>query len=279
MQSPLVSTAWLAANLQNDKLILLDASMATVIGKEPIVYDSPCYIPGSHKCDLETVLIYPSSSQPHTFPTAAIFAAAVQPLGIQADSVVVIYDNQGVYSSPRAWWIFRTMGIEQVYVLDGGLPKWLAENRHVVVDLDDAATTSESDLAVNYNDRQVCSCNQLLEQLNDPTITVLDARAQARYLGQVAEPRPGVRAGHIPGSLNLPFLHVLDGDCFKSETQLQQLFAEIVTQPEQRLVFSCGSGITACIILLAAVIAGYNNVALYDGSWAEWGSNPQLPIE
>jgi len=287
MESPLVSTAWLAANLHNDKLILLDASMESVLGKEPIVYDRPCFIPGSQKCDLENVLLDSSSGQPLTFPTAEIFAAAIKPLGIQPDSVVVIYDNQGIYSAPRAWWIFRTMGIEQVFVLDGGLPQWLEEGREVTDTLAvpgaDSESIPEMTVSVAYNDRQVCSCDQLLAQLNDPEVTVLDARGKARFLGEVPEPRPGARPGHIPGAVNLPFSQVLNGNKFKTKDELQPLFAGLISSPDQKLVFSCGSGITACIILLAAVVsgavAGYSNLSLYDGSWAECGSYPQLPIE
>ena len=129
MASPLVTTDWLQENLDNERLVLIDASMATVIGKEPIVYDHPVWIPGSFQIDLEGTLCNTESSQLHAFPTEEQFTQEVRRLGITPERLVVLYDNQGIYSAPRAWWILRSMGLEQVFVLDGGLPQWLAEGR------------------------------------------------------------------------------------------------------------------------------------------------------
>ena len=134
MASPLVTTDWLQENLDNDRLVLIDASMATVIGKEPIVYDQPVWIPGSYQIDLEGTLCNTDSSQLHAFPTEDQFTQEVRRLGITPESLVVLYDNQGIYSAPRAWWILRSMGLENVFVLDGGLPLWLAEGRETGLD-------------------------------------------------------------------------------------------------------------------------------------------------
>jgi thiosulfate/3-mercaptopyruvate sulfurtransferase len=276
--SPLVSTQWLAERIGQTDVVVLDASMDKVIGKEPLVYDSLQVIPGARKLDLEKVFVDHDSDQVHTLPTPEQFVAAAKSLGLEPDARIVIYDNQGVYSAPRAWWLFKTMGFDHVFVLDGGLPKWLAEQResHTAY----ADNIAERDvLASDCCGQTLCDAEQVLQNIARQEFTVLDARGAPRFLGEAAEPRPGVRSGHIPGSLNLPFAQVLDDLCYKPADELQTIFQKLLADKSSAMMFSCGSGVTACIILLAAVIAGYQNVRLYDGSWSEWGSNPDLPIE
>ncbi|GGY55831.1 sulfurtransferase [Bacterioplanes sanyensis] len=275
--SPLVDCQWLAEHLSQPNLVLLDASMQTVIGREPIVYEQPAYIPGAQVLDLEQEFCDQTSSQVHAFPTADIFADAARRLGINRDSRVVIYDNQGIYSAPRAWWIFKTMGVAQVAVLDGGLPQWLALGHEVVAEL--ASPPITGNVCAQYNASHIINSQQLLAQLQQPGACIIDVRSAERFAGKAPEPRPGVRSGHIPGSINIPFANVLDGNRYKTATQLRALFARQLPDMPKPLVFSCGSGITACIVLLAAVIAGFDQPVLYDGSWAEWGSDPELPIE
>ncbi len=281
MASPLVSTDWLQENLDNERLVLIDASMATVIGKEPIVYDHPVWIPGSFQIDLEGTLCNTESSQLHAFPTEEQFTQEVRRLGITPESLVVLYDNQGIYSAPRAWWILRSMGLEQVFVLDGGLPQWLAEGRKTVsAPINSAAYAGN--MAGLLDPERVRDSAFVLQHLDDERVSVIDARSRARFLAQAPEPRPGVRGGHIPNSLSLPFTEVLDGYRFKPVSELEAKFRHLGTnlQPGDghQLVFSCGSGITACIILLAAELAGYDQLSLYDGSWADWGSDDSLPV-
>ena len=281
MYSPLVTTQWLQDNLNDDRLVLIDASMTTVIGKEPIVYDQPMLIPGSYQVDLEGRLCNTDASQIHAFPTEKQVTEEARRLGITAESLVVVYDNQGIYSAPRAWWIFRAMGVKHVFVLDGGLPQWLAERREVVF-APIANAAIPGNFMANLDHHRIQNSGYVLQHLEDDRVTVIDARSRARFLAQMPEPRPGVRGGHIPGSYNLPFSEVLSEYRFKPASELVAIFTSLdpALQPSNgnTLVFSCGSGITACIILLAAELAGYHHLSLYDGSWADWGSDATLPV-
>ncbi|WP_100639932.1 sulfurtransferase [Marinobacter salexigens] len=277
MNSPLVTTQWLAENLGRADLILLDASMAKVIGREPIEYDQPVFIPSAMPFDLEQDFCDLSSPLPHAFPCAEQFTSAARKLGIEADSLVVIYDNQGIYSAPRAWWMLKSMGLERAFVLDGGLPKWLEEGRETASSLAQA-TAEEGSICGEFAADTVCDSRHVLASLESDLITLVDARSAERFYGRAAEPRAGVRSGHIPGSQNLPFAQVLDDPVFKSKEELKAIFADLVPPGRKQILFSCGSGVTACILLMAAVIAGYSDTVLYDGSWADWGSQPSLPV-
>ncbi|MPY26269.1 sulfurtransferase [Shewanella sp. YLB-07] len=287
--SPLVTAQWLEQHLDNDNLIVLDASMEKVVGKSPILYDTFSCIPGTKKLDLENELCDLTSNQTHAFPTTAQFIEITSELGITQTSQVVIYDNQGIYSSPRAWWIFKVMGFDHVYVLDGGLPQWLADNRvtaerfssSTLVDSAsvDSIIKSGCELKVNVQDAWVCDSTYLLDKLSDKETSIFDARGAGRFSGQAPEPREGVRSGHIPNSVNLPFSQVLAGHGLKTAEELQQIFAGLANEQDTQRVFSCGSGITACILILASVEAGYHHNVLYDGSWAQWGRDHKLPIE
>lgn len=277
MKFPLVTTHWLDANLYNTQLVLIDVSMSKVVGKTAIEYKEPLFIPGSEHLDVETSLCDVGSAQVHAFPTEQQFTFTAQQLGINSDSTVVLYDNQGIYSAPRVWWIFKAMGCQNVFVLDGGLPQWLLEKRAVV-----SAPSNKilplGNIIGKLQSGFVCNANYIIENITSELITVLDARAKERFFGLAPEPRAGVRSGHIPGSINLPFSQVLNGHSFKSTEQLSALFSSLLAGKKSQLIFSCGSGITACIILLAAVIAGYQNLVLYDGSWSDWGSDLSLPV-
>ncbi|UXK07666.1 sulfurtransferase [Shewanella putrefaciens] len=284
MEYPLVSTQWLEAHLTDPYLVLLDASMEIVIGKEPLIYDEPICIPRSRRFDVEEQFCDKTSTQVHALPTFAQFIQGIAQLGIEPDSVVVIYDNQGIYSSPRAWWTFKVMGFNRVYVLDGGLPQWIEEDRIISsryqaegVDYGPTDVDTLADV-LQYHPERVMDAEAVLKRIEDPDTAIIDARGAPRFLGQVSEPRPGVRSGHIPRSVNLPFAQVLDGNKIKTVSELQSIYQGLAADKSAR-IFSCGSGITACILILASVAAGHTNPILYDGSWADWGSRTDLPIE
>lgn len=279
MQQITVSCRWLRAHLYDDDVVVLDASMNKVVGKEPIVYDKPLVIAGSQRCDLETELCDLTSNSTHAFPTPEQFSKVLSSLVIDDNSKVVVYDNQGIYSSPRAWWIFKTMGFEQVYILDGGLPQWIDEGGDTAESYRQPSPKASAVFTPTFLTKQLSSARDVLQTIGDDTALVVDARANERFTGKAPEPREGVRSGHIPQSINLPFAQVLSGNQFKNMTELKEVFDALVPQKTQTLVFSCGSGITACILLAAASISQYPNVSLYDGSWSEWGADEHFPIE
>lgn len=275
--SPLVNGDWVATQLANDKIKLVDASMKKIVGKEPIVYELPIFLPQSLPLNIETALSDSASLLSNTMPSVKQFSDYMMELGITNDDVVVIYDNQGMYSAPRAWWLFKVMGYSNVYVLDGGLPQWQLEGRPVVSSYQTLEKKNHyvAQLQHDWLARQ----SAIKENLTHGEYTVIDARGTVRFNGQSLEPRPNVRPGHIPNSLNLPFAKMLDCGRFKSVQALKKEFAELgIEDVDHPMIFSCGSGITACILLLAAHIAGFNNLRLYDGSWAQWGSDESLPV-
>ncbi|MFT5851866.1 MAG: thiosulfate/3-mercaptopyruvate sulfurtransferase [Colwellia sp.] len=279
MNSPLVSTDWLNANFECSDLFILDVSMSKVIGKEPIVYNQLHTIPNSYKVCIENDLSDLNSSTTHSFPSGEQVQRLSEQLGFNLQSTLIIYDDQGVYSSPRAWWIFKSLGYDNVFILDGGLPKWLAEarsidNKHRLI----SHYFAKSHSIPQCHSTAITTSDRLLLNIETEKSTVIDVRSADRFLGLVAEPRAGVRSGHIPKSINLPFGLVLESTEYKSANELKALFDRLEFTHDACLIFSCGSGITACIVLVAAIIAGFDNVSLYDGSWAEWGSDRSLPI-
>lgn len=265
-----VSTAWLADNLHSPELVLLDCSMRKVVGKEPIVYEQLAVIPGAQQLDLEQQLVDIRAPLPNTFPTAEQVTAVMQRLGVTPTSLIVLYDNQGIYSAPRAWVILKAMGHRQVAVLDGGLPQWLAEQRPSVASY--AQPRGKGDFVAQFEGSWLVSKQQVEAALQSAHIGIVDARSAERFHGLKAEPRADMRSGHIPGSCNLPFTQLMQGYRFAPAEQLANAFNHLGLQHRQVLLFSCGSGITACILLLAAQVAGVEaELKLYDGSWAEWG--------
>jgi thiosulfate/3-mercaptopyruvate sulfurtransferase len=278
MKSPIVSTSWLEESLYDSQLILLDTSMRKVVGKKPIEYDEQLFIPRAKQFDLENVFCNLASSQNNAFPTQEQFTNEAQKLGINTDSTVVLYDNQGIYSSPRAWWIFQAMGFKNAVVLDGGLPQWILENRATVSELSNN-DTEKGNISGEYQPRLVCDSHYIFTNMTHDKQAIVDARSTTRFLGLSEEPRSGIRSGHIPSSVNLPFAEILESHRFKTPQQLTDIFSTLLPDKSNEIIFTCGSGITACIIMLAATVAGLNNTILYDGSWSDWGGDESLPIE
>lgn len=274
---PLVDVTWLAENLGVDDLVVLDASVPPVVpGFTSINEQAPFKsIPGARRFDYDQQICKPNSSLPHMMPDAALFQEKVRALGINQDSMIVVYDDVGLYASPRAWWMLQAMGHKQVTVLNGGLPAWIAAGNDVGSTL--STNTALGDFIATPNDSLFCDFEAVLAATQDSTVDIVDARSAGRFAGTAPEPRPGCRSGHMPGALNLPFAKVLEDGHMRSKAEISELF-DSLTSRDKTVVTSCGSGITACVLTLAASVAGYTKLSVYDGSWAEWGMPSKLPV-
>jgi thiosulfate/3-mercaptopyruvate sulfurtransferase len=271
----LVSTAWLAERLGEPNIVVIDASSHLLdAGRNARAEFEYSHIPGARFLDLET-LKDPDSVVPAALPTAAQFAARMAEIGVSDGDRLVIYDDSAVKTSARAWFICRMHGIEQVAILDGGMGKWRAEGRPLEkgpnVAKPGSFTARSGPGAVRRKADVLAIVASDAEQL-------LDARGAGRFTGAEAEPRPGMPSGHIPGSRNLPFGRMLKPDgTFRDDAGLRAAFVEAGIDLEQPVVTTCGSGVTAAVLLFAMHLLGKDDVALYDGSWSEWGADPSTP--
>ena len=274
--STLVSTAWLADHLADPDLRLLDASWyLPAQNRDPRAEYATAHIPGARFFDIDEIADL-STDLPHMAPSPQKFASRLRGLGVGDGHQVVVYDSAGLFSAARVWWTFRLMGLTRVAVLDGGLPKWRAENRPLT---DAPPDLRAPHLTPRPQPHLVKSAAQVLRASQTRSAQILDARSAARFHGAAPEPRPGLRAGHIPGALNLPFADVLtQGGTLKSPADLRATFTAAGVDLTRPVITTCGSGITAAILSLALERLGHRTHALYDGSWSEWGAT-DLPIE
>jgi thiosulfate/3-mercaptopyruvate sulfurtransferase len=271
----LVTTDWLAGELGAPDLRILDATtFLPGSGRDARAEYETTHIPGAAFFDIEAVSD-PDSPYPHTWPPAHLFASRMRALGLENHDRIVVYDNSPIHTSARAWYMLRSFGARHVAILDGGLPKWLAEGRATESGV---PTPPPGHFTPQPVEDAVVDKGQVLSRVGDPNHVIADARPAARFRAENPEPRPGLTAGHIPGARSLPqsaFFHL--DNTFKQGNELRALFANAGVDLEKPLVASCGSGVTACVILFGAHLLGKTDLSLYDGSWSEWGADPETP--
>lgn len=239
----------------------------------------PIFIPGAMFFDFENVFVNKQHTCSNMLPSIQEFASKLSNMGISNDSKIVVYDNQGLFSSPRGWWMLKAVGHQHVSVLNGGLRAWINANLPTVNTLCSLAPAN-----VNYIARStymnVVSKSELQKQFSESNVKVMDARGKKRFEGTEPDPRAGVRAGHILHSFNLHYNKLINHGKLLSDKQLQLVFESVCPDySNHKLIFSCGSGVTACILALAATQLGHQNWLVYDGSWNEWGADNQCPVE
>jgi thiosulfate/3-mercaptopyruvate sulfurtransferase len=274
----LTETEELARELDAPDLVIVDASWHMPgDGKDARAEYVAEHIPGAIFFDIDEIADT-KSKLPHMLPPPEKFSSRMRSMGIGDGSRIVVYDSAGLFSAARVWWTFRVMGVDDVSVLNGGLPKWKSEGRPIEAGQPIGRTTRH--FTARRNADLVRDMSDIKALLKDKSAELVDARAPERFAGTAPEPRPGVRSGHIPGAHNLPYGKLLNKDgTLKSALELEKLFAEAGVDLSKPVVASCGSGITASVLALGLAQIGHRKASVYDGSWAEWGADQSLPIE
>ena len=277
-QSPLMSTDRLADYLDEPSVRIVDASWyLPTMNRDGSAEYNNAHIPGALYWDIDKIADQ-DGHLPHMMPASNQFETQMGELGISNETTVVVYDALGLFSAARPWWMLRAFGHQNAFILDGGLPKWMAEGRPLNADKPDFSTCSYT---ATLDTRFIKSVEEVLENVNSKSAQLVDARSRGRFCGKDAEPRPGCRSGHIPGAVNLPFDHLIDpkNKTLLPEDALRKRYENVGIDLDKPTITSCGSGVTACILALGMYVLNKPNVSVYDGSWSEWGTQDDLPLE
>ena len=275
LPTPIVSIEWLVTHLNHPNLVILDATKTKVGQKELSEEAKTKRIPRSRNFDLQNTFKDQEATLPNTMPSPEYFEQEIRKIGINNDSIIVIYDHHGVYSSPRAWWIFKAMGHQNVAVLDGGFPAW--KNAKLPIAIQANYDGEVGDFNTNFQPDLIKSAEQVLATLDKDKVAILDARSAGRFYGTAPEPRTDLKSGHIPGSQNLPSSKIIKDEKLLPKAELKVIYDAFHLE-NRTIIFTCGSGMTACVIALGAEVAGYESKAIFDGSWTKWGDG-DYPVE
>jgi thiosulfate/3-mercaptopyruvate sulfurtransferase len=263
LKDPIVSVEWLHGHMKAENLVILDGTINKVFD------ESLNQIPNARLFDIKKKFSNTADPFPSAFPSEAQFQKEARKLGINNNSAIVVYDDKGIYSSARVWWLFKAFGYNNVAVLNGGFLAWQKANfetesmKPYKGVIGDFVANHQPQFMMFFKDVKAASKNK--------THTIIDARSAGRFNCEVPEPREGLRMGTIPNSVNLPFTDLLDNGVLKPKVALEKAFYMLADKSDA-VIFSCGSGLTACVLALGATISGYKNISVYDGSWTEWGS-------
>ena len=273
---PMISTEWLAAHVDDPDLVIVDATWYMPgSGHDSRAEHAERHIPGAVYFDIDEISDH-ASHLPHMMPEPADFAVHARRLGVEPTSTVVIYDSAGLFSAPRVWWAFRMMGHEKTFVLDGGLPRWIAEAHPLEAGW---PLKPHGEFKAHPNPALVADLSQVMSVLTDGGAQVLDARSGPRFRGEEAEPRAGLRSGHMPGARNLPWASIVGPNgALLPKADLEAAFKAAGVDLERPIVTTCGSGVSAAILALGLARLGHWSTPVYDGSWAEWGGRAETPV-
>lgn len=270
-----VSPEWLVSHLKDPGLSIVDGSWYLPVQNRNAraEYDA-AHIPGAIFFDHDEV-VEPGTGLPHSIPSAGVFEQHASSMGISRDDTIVVYDGPGYFSAPRVWWLFRVMGADKVFVLDGGFDRWKADG-HIVTDT--PTKIAPTAFTPRFDKSQVVSLSEMRAVAESGSSQIADARPTGRFTGQEPEPREGMRSGHMPGACSTPALELSNNGCLLPLDELRGKLLDAGIDLERPVVTTCGSGVTAAVITLALHSLGHNNNQLYDGSWSEWGGLADTPV-